>query len=81
MFSQNTESRELLPVKKSMVMAFAGIGADIGLLKSGLCLSPELRYSTGVSDMRDNPTATPYAAALFDLKSNSFTLSLFLRKR
>ncbi len=81
LFSQNAESRELLPVKKSMVLAHVGIGVDIGLLKSGLCLSPELKYSTGVSDMRDDPAATPYAAALFDLKSNSFTLSLYLRKR
>lgn len=81
LFSQNTESRELLPVKKSMMLAHAGIGVDIGLLKSGLCLSPELKYSTDMSDMRDDPTATPYAAALTDLKKNSFTLSLYLRKR
>ncbi len=81
LFSQNAESRELLPVKKSMMLAHAGIGVDIGLLKSGLCLSPELRYATGVSDMREDPAATPYAEALTDLKKNSFTLSLYLRKR
>lgn len=81
LFSQNTESRELLPIKKSLLLGDAGIGVDIGLLKSGLCLSPELKYSAGLSDMRDDPAATPYGAALSDLKRNSFTLSLYLRKR
>ena len=81
LFSQNSTSSELLPVKKSLVLANGGIGVDIGLLKSGLCLSPELKYSAGLSNIRDDAATTPYAAALTELKKNSFTLSLYLRKR
>lgn len=81
LLSQNSSSAELLPIKKSLVLGNAGLGVEIGLLKSGFVISPELKYSAGLSDMRDNPAATPYGEALSDLKRNAFTLSLYLRKR
>lgn len=81
MFSQNSTSTELLPVKKSMVLGNGGFGVDIGIPKAGIILSPELKYSAGLSDIKDDAATTPYAAALSSLKRNTFSLSLYLRKR
>ena len=72
---------ELLPVKKSLVLGDGGLGVDINLLKSGIILSPELKYSAGLSEWRDDAGTSNYASALSSLKKNGFTLSLYLRKR
>ena len=72
---------ELLPVKKSLFLGDGGLGVDINLLKSGIILSPELKYSAGLSEWRDDAGTSNYASALSSLKKNGFTLSLYLRKR
>ncbi|MEP6700909.1 MAG: hypothetical protein ABJA85_06325, partial [Bacteroidota bacterium] len=79
--NQNTASSDLLPVKKSLFIGNGGLGVDIGILKSGIIISPELKYSAGFSDIKDNASTTSYAAALSALKKNAFTLSVYLRKR
>ncbi len=81
MLSQNSTSAEKLPVKKSLFMGNAGLGVDIALLKSGWIISPELKYSAGLSDLKDNASTTAYARALSSLKKNAFMLSVYLRKR
>ena len=72
---------EILPVKKSLFLGDGGLGVDINLLKSGIILSPELKYSAGLSEWRDDAGTSNYANALSSLKKNGFTLSLYLRKR
>jgi tetratricopeptide (TPR) repeat protein len=72
---------EILPVKKSLFLGDGGLGVDINLLKSGIILSPELKYSAGLSEWRDDAATSNYALALSSLKKNGFTLSLYLRKR
>ena len=79
--NQNTASSDLLPVKKSLFIGNGGLGVDIGLLKSGFIISPELKYSAGFSDMKDNAATTSYARALSSLKKNTFSLNVYLRKR
>jgi tetratricopeptide (TPR) repeat protein len=79
--SQNSESAGKLPVKKSLFIGSAGLGVDIGLGKSGLALSPELKYAAGFFDMKDNASTTSYSRALSSLKKNTFSLNLYLRKR
>ena len=81
MLSQNSSSSEQLPVKKSLLLGNGGLGVDISLLKSGWVLSPELKYSAGLTDMRDDASNTVYNAAISSLKKNSFSLNLYLRKR
>jgi hypothetical protein len=78
---QKSTSNEKLPVKKSLVLGDGGVGVDINMLKSGIIISPELKYSAGFSDIKDGTATTPYAAALSSLKKNAFTFSLYLRKR
>lgn len=80
-FSQNSTSAEKLPVKKSLFLGSAGFGVDIGLGKSGFALSPELKYSAGLSDIKDNSATTSFARALSSLKKNIFSLNVYLRKR
>ena len=80
-FKQDNVSSEILPVKKSMVFGDAGVGVDINILKSGIIFSPELKYSAGLSDVKDNAASTAQATALSSLKKNAFTLSFYLRKR
>ncbi|MGQ0739818.1 MAG: outer membrane beta-barrel protein, partial [Bacteroidota bacterium] len=81
LFSQNSSSAEILPVKKSLGLAGGGLGVDIGIPKSGIIIAPELRYSAGLSDIKDNAATTPASAALSSLKRNTFSLSVSLRKR
>jgi tetratricopeptide (TPR) repeat protein len=80
-FSQDNTTTEILPVKKSLLLGDAGLGVDINLLKSGLILSPELKYSAGLTDINDTNASSAQAAALSSLKKNAFTLSFYLRKR
>ncbi|MBK9570017.1 MAG: caspase family protein [Chitinophagaceae bacterium] len=81
LISQNSTSNELLPVKKSLVFGNGGLGVDINLLKSGIIISPELKYAAGFSDIKDGAATTTYATALSALKKNAFTLSVYLRKK
>lgn len=81
MFSQNGTSADQLPVKKSLFLGNGGLGVDIGLVKSKIIISPELKYSAGLSDQKDNASVTTYSQALSSLKRNTFSLSVYLRKR
>ncbi|HEX4877239.1 MAG TPA: caspase family protein [Chitinophagaceae bacterium] len=81
LLSQNSSSSALLPVKKALFLGDGGLGVDFNLLKSGIVLSPELKYSAGLSDWKDTNSNTAYANALSSLKKNAFTVSLYLRKR
>lgn len=81
MFSQNSTSAEQLPVKKSLFLGSGGLGVDIGLGKTGLSLSPELKYTVGLSDMKDAASTTSFSRALSSLKKNTFSLNVYLRKR
>jgi len=74
-------SADLLPVKKAMLQGHAGLGVDIGMAKSGWLLSPEIRYTAGFSDIKDNASTSPNSLALSSLKKNAFTLNITLRKR
>ncbi|MDZ4794627.1 MAG: caspase family protein [Bacteroidota bacterium] len=79
--SQNSSSSEILPVNKSLVIGNGGLGVDINILKSGIIISPELKYSAGLSELKDNAASTSYSAAVSSLKRNAFTLTVSLRKR
>ncbi len=81
LISQNNTSTERLPVKKSLLSGNGGLGVDINILKSGIIISPELKYSAGLSNLKDDAATTAYAAALSSLKKNVFSLSVYLRKR
>jgi hypothetical protein len=78
--SQSSSSAEQIPVKKSLAMINGGLGVDIGLLRSGWIISPELKFSAGLSEMKDPAGTTIYAAALSSLKNNSISLNVYLRK-
>jgi len=64
-----------------VLLGDAGIGVNINMLKSGIILAPELKYSAGFSDIKDNAGTSAQAAAVSSLKKNAFTLSFYLRKR
>jgi hypothetical protein len=72
---------EILPVKKSLLFGDGAIGVDINLLKSGFVLSPELKYSAGLTEWKEDGATSNYAAAVSSVKKNGFTLSLYFRKR
>ncbi len=80
LIKQNTESAELLPLKSTAFLADAGLGVDIEIRKAGLILSPEVKYTQGLSNMQESG-GTVYANALSSLKRNAFTLNLYVRKR
>ena len=78
---QKSLSNEILPVNKFSVIGDGGLGVDFNLPKSGIIISPELKYSAGFSDVKDGSSLTIYSAALSSLKKNTYTLSIYLRKR
>lgn len=77
---QSTASANLLRIKRSMTLAEIGVGYELRL-KGPLTLSPELRYTLGLTDAQDPAATGVYATALSGLKRNAFGLSLVLRLR
>ncbi len=67
-----------VPVKKSIVLGEAGIGVDIGFAKSRLIISPELRYSQGLNNLKETGNSD-YSLTLSNLKKRGFTFSIYLR--
>lgn len=79
--SQDNNTADVLLVKKSILSGNGGFGIDIGLGKSGLSLSPEVKYTAGFSDIKDPNSNTPFSLAISSLKRNIFSFNLYLRKR
>ena len=75
------ENSDLLPTKKSLVLADAGFGVEFTVPKTGMVISPELRYSAGLTDMKDDGGSTIYSNTISSLKKQTFTLSIYLRRR
>lgn len=77
---QNAESTELLPIKNFAFLADAGFGLDIDIPQAGIIISPELKYTQGLTDMNDD-AGSIYSNAISTMKRNAFTFKLYLRKR
>ncbi|HNR17306.1 MAG TPA: caspase family protein [Chitinophagaceae bacterium] len=81
LLGQSNATAEIIPVKKSLFLADAGLGLDIGIPKAGIILSPEIKYSAGLSEWKDETVISPYTTVLSSLKKQAFTLNIYLRKR
>jgi|CXWL01.1.fsa_nt_gi hypothetical protein len=68
-----------IPMKSFDFLGEAGFGIDIRLKKSGLLLSPELRYSHGFNNIKGTGNSL-YLNTFSSLKKNAFTFSFYLRK-
>ncbi len=78
--SQDATSSERVPVKKSVILGDAGLGVDIALGKSRLMLSPEIKYTQGFNDQRED-AGNDFTNTLSSLKKRGFTFSVYLRRR
>ncbi len=78
--SQDATSTERVPVKKSVILGDAGVGVDIAIGKSSLMLSPELKYTQGISNQRED-ASNDFTNTLSSLKKRGITLSIYLRRR
>ncbi len=78
--SQDASATERVPVKKSVILGDAGFGIDIPMGKSKLFLSPELRYTHGFNNQRED-ARTEYTNNLSSLKKRGITFSIYLRGR
>jgi Caspase domain len=65
-------------VKPLDLLGDAGVGVDIGFIKSHLILSPELKYSRGFLSVKKDRN-TVYSNILTKLNRQTFTFSLYLR--
>jgi len=73
---------DLLPIKKGLFLGDLGFGIDFRIPKTGMVLSPELKFTAGFTDMVDKSgTPTVYTDALSSLKKQMFSLNIYLRKR
>ena len=76
---QNAAASEKLPVKNTELIGDLGLGLDIGFLKSRFIISPELKFSKGISDINGG-TNNFYTNKITNLKRQAFTFSLYFRK-
>lgn len=77
---QDATAQSRVPVKKSVVLGSAGAGVDISIRKAGIILSPEIKYSRGLTNQQDD-AGTIYTTVLSALKKQGFSFHLYLRKR
>ena len=77
---QATDASSRVPVKKSVISGDAGLGVDFVLRKSRIILSPELRYTQGFNNLREN-AGTEFTNTLSSLKKRGITFSVYLRKK
>jgi hypothetical protein len=56
------------------------LGYDIGLAKAGVIISPEIKYSRGLLDQRDNNFSI-YSTVVTKLNRQAYTFSVYLRRR
>lgn len=67
-------------LKPTDILGDAGIGVDIGLLKSHLVISPELKYSRGLTSVKEDQN-TIYSNIISKINRQTFTFSVYLRAR
>lgn len=80
LMQKTDENSAKLSVKPTDILGEAGIGVDIGLLKSHLVISPELKYSRGLSSVKENQN-TIYSNVITKLNRQTFTFSVYIRAR
>jgi len=78
LMKQNAESSTKLPAKSFAVLGEAGIGVDIGL--AGIYLTPEFKFSTSLSSMKENANNL-YTNTISSLKKHAFTFSIYVRRK
>lgn len=77
---QNDAARIKFPLKDFSFSGEAGLGVDIGLLNSGIVLSPELKYTQGISNLKGEGSNI-YLNTITSVKRGGFSLGLHIRKR
>lgn len=80
LMQKTDENSSRVAVKPIDVLGDIGLGVDIGLLKSHLVISPELKYSRGLLSVKEEQN-TVYSNIISKLNRQTFTFSLYLRAR
>jgi hypothetical protein len=78
--NQGTSSAAKLAIKGTDILADAGMGVDISLLKSHLVISPEIKISRGLSNAKE-PSQVSYSRIINKMNKQSYTFSVFIRAR
>lgn len=78
--NQGAASANKLAIKSTDILADAGLGVDIGLLKSHLVISPEIKISRGLTDAKKQSDVS-YSRIISKLNKQSYTFSVFIRAR
>ncbi len=78
--NQKDEASTTVPVKKSVMLGDAAFGVDIGLGKSRLMISPELKYTQGFNNLKGESNSE-FSRNLSSLKKRGITFSIYLRGR
>lgn len=79
--NQDNASSRIIPVNKSLAFGDAAFGVDLHIPKTTIVLSPEIKYSLGLSNMNSGSATSNFAQALSGLKRNALTLNLYLSLR
>ncbi len=77
---KDDENSARVAVNTTDVLGDAGIGVDIGFLKSHLVISPEIKYTRGFTDA-NGTSNTSFNRIITKLNKEAFTFSIYVRAR
>lgn len=80
LMQKTDENSARVSVKPIDVLGEVGFGVDIGFIKNHLVLSPEIKYSRGLTSVKEDVN-TVYSNIITKLNRQTFTFSLYLRGR
>lgn len=69
-----------LSVKPIDILGDIGLGVDIGIGKGHLVISPEIKYSRGLTDINEDQN-TGFSNSISKLSRQNFTFSIYVRGR
>ncbi len=78
LLNQDADYKKKIPLKSFGLLGDGAFGVDIGLLKSHLVLSPQIRYTRGITDMKGTADNL-YSNTLAKIANQSITFTITLR--
>ncbi len=79
LLQQNEAGREKLSLKKVDFMGDIGLGLDIATPGNRIVISPELKYSRGLSNV--SGTRNDYGLSILNMKRQNFTFAIYIRAK
>lgn len=78
--AEGQDGSDVLPILKSTFSAEVGLGLNIDMKKTGFIISPEIKYTAGLNNIKKE-SGTEYSTIVSSLKKQGYSLSFYFRKK